>query len=310
AAPAELSAAPAELSAAPAELSAAPAPGKPAPARSAGRPTGSGSNPAAGKPTVTLATVLVGDDPASQVYVRGKHRDAQEVGMGSRDIQLPAEATQQQVEELVASLAEDPGTHGILVQLPLPAGLDPEAILRLIPLAKDVDGLTPTSLGSLVRGLPGHVGATPRGVMALLARYGVPTAGKRAVVVGRSTLVGLPLVILLGRKGTDATVTLAHSRTPDLAALTREADIVVAAAGVPGLITAAHVKPGAAVIDVGTTRTPDGIRGDVAFDEVAAVAGAITPMPGGTGPMTRACLLENVVDAARMQGACPLRKIG
>lgn len=259
---------------------------------------------AMGNPAVTLATVLVGDDEASHIYVRGKHRDAQLVGMDSRNLELPADATQAQVEELVASLAADPHVHGILVQLPLPVGLDSEAVLALIPPPKDVDGLTPTSLGALVRGLPGHVSCTPRGVMALLARYGVTVAGKRAVVVGRSTLVGLPLVLLLARKGTDATVTLAHSRTPDLAELTREADIVVAAAGSPGLITAAHVKPGAAVIDVGTSRTPDGIRGDVAFAEVAEVAGAITPMPGGTGPMTRACLLENVLDAARMQGVC------
>lgn len=256
-----------------------------------------------GHPPVTLATVLVGDDEASQLYVRGKHRDAQAVGMASLDVVLPAQATQAQLEEVVAALASDTGVHGILVQLPLPAALDPEAVLRLIPPDKDVDGLTETSLGRLVRGLAGHVGATPRGVMALLARYGVPVAGRRAVVVGRSSLVGRPLALLLSAKGTDATVTLAHSRTAELAALTAEADILVAAAGVPGLITAAHIKPGAAVLDVGTTRTPGGIRGDVAFDEVSQVAGSITPMPGGTGPMTRACLLENVLDAARMQAA-------
>lgn len=256
-----------------------------------------------GHPPVTLATVLVGDDEASHVYVRGKHRDAKAVGMASRDVGLPASATQAQLEEAVDALAADPAVDGILVQLPLPVGLDPEAVLRLIPPAKDVDGLTETSLGRLLRGLPGHVGATPRGVMALLARYAVPVAGARAVVVGRSTLVGLPVALLLAAKGTDATVTLAHSRTPDLAAVTRQADILVAAAGVPGLIRAGHVKPGAAVLDVGTTRADGGIRGDVAFDEVAAVAGAITPMPGGVGPMTRACLLENVLDAARMRAA-------
>ncbi len=256
-----------------------------------------------GHPAVTLATVLVGDDEASQLYVRGKHRDAGAVGIGLRHVGLPADASQATVESAVAALADDASVHGILVQLPLPGGLDPEAVLRLVPPAKDVDGLTEASLGRLVRGLPGHVGATPRGVMALLARYGVGVAGRRAVVVGRSTLVGLPLVLLLGAKGTDATVTLAHSRTVGLAELTREADIVVAAAGVAGLITAAHVQPGAAVIDVGTTRVGGKLRGDVDFEAVAAVAGAITPMPGGTGPMTRACLLENVVDAARMQGA-------
>ncbi|MGH9065096.1 MAG: bifunctional 5,10-methylenetetrahydrofolate dehydrogenase/5,10-methenyltetrahydrofolate cyclohydrolase [Acidimicrobiales bacterium] len=257
-----------------------------------------------GRPPVTLATVLVGDDEASRIYVSGKHRDAEAVGMLSRDVELPAAAAQGQVEEVVASLAADPGVHGILVQLPLPDGLDPEPVLRLVPPAKDVDGLTETSLGRLVRGLPGHVPCTPRGVMALLDRYSVPVAGRRAVVVGRSTLVGLPMALLLGAKGTDATVTLAHSRTPELAALTREADILVAAVGVAGLIGAGHVKPGAAVVDVGTSRAGGRIRGDVSFDEVAAVAGAITPMPGGTGPMTRACLLQNVLDAARMQGAC------
>ncbi|MGH9127398.1 MAG: bifunctional 5,10-methylenetetrahydrofolate dehydrogenase/5,10-methenyltetrahydrofolate cyclohydrolase [Acidimicrobiales bacterium] len=256
-----------------------------------------------GGPAVTLATVLVGDDEPSHVYVRGKHRDAQAVGISSRHVELAADASQAQVESEVAALAADPDVHGILVQLPLPAGLDPEAVLSLIPPAKDVDGLTQASLGRLVRGLPGHVSCTPRGVMALLARYDVPVAGRRAVVVGRSILVGLPLVLLLGAKGTDATVTLAHSRTPDLAGLTRQADIVVAAAGVGGLITAGHVKPGAAVIDVGISRGAGKVLGDVAFDEVAEVAGAITPMPGGTGPMTRACLLENVLDAARMQGA-------
>lgn len=255
-----------------------------------------------GDPGVTLATVLVGDDEASHVYVRGKHRDAAAVGIGSRNVELAAGASQAAVEETVAGLVAEPEVHAVLVQLPLPDGLDPEAVLRLIPPSKDVDGLTEASLGRLVRGLPGHVGATPRGVMALLDRYQVPVAGRRAVIVGRSSLVGLPLMLLLAARGTDATVTLAHSRTPELASLTRQADIVVAAAGVAGLIGAAHISPGAAVIDVGVTRTAAGLRGDVDFEPVAAIAGAITPMPGGTGPMTRACLLCNVVDAARMQG--------
>ncbi|MGH9066963.1 MAG: bifunctional 5,10-methylenetetrahydrofolate dehydrogenase/5,10-methenyltetrahydrofolate cyclohydrolase, partial [Acidimicrobiales bacterium] len=252
---------------------------------------------------VTLATVLVGDDPASHVYVRMKHRQAGALGMGSRDLTFPATTAQGELEATVAALAADPGVHGILVQLPLPAGLDPEPVLDLVPPEKDVDGLTPASLGRLVRGRPGLVPSTPRGVMALLDRYGVAVAGRRAVVVGRSTLVGWPLVLLLGARGADATVTLAHSRTGDLASVTREADIVVAAAGVPGLIGAGHVKPGAAVVDVGTTSVDGTIRGDVDWDRVEPIVGAITPMPGGTGPMTIACLLENVLTAARLQGA-------
>ncbi len=248
-----------------------------------------------------LATVLVGDDKPSQVYVRSKQRKAGEAGMSSRHVGLGADATQAEVEAAVAELVADPGVHGILVQLPLPSGLDPEPVLELIPPEKDVDGLTERSMGRLVRDKPGLVPCTPLGVMRLLERYGVETSGKRAVVVGRSTLVGLPQVLLLGRKGADATVTLAHSRTADLAAVTREADILVAAAGMARMITADHVKPGAAVLDVGVSRTEDGIVGDVDFDAVQAVAGAITPMPGGTGPMTIACLMENTYTAFTMQ---------
>jgi methylenetetrahydrofolate dehydrogenase (NADP+)/methenyltetrahydrofolate cyclohydrolase len=184
----------------------------------------------------------------------------------------------------------------------LPDGLDSRPVINLIPPVKDVDGLTDASLGRLVQGVPGHVGATPRGVMQLLARYDVPIAGRRAVVIGRSLLVGLPVSLLLARKGVDATVTMAHSRTPDLVEVCAQSDIVVAAAGSARMITKAHVKPGAAVIDVGVSRTADGIVGDVAFDEVVDVAGWLTPMPGGTGPMTIACLLENTLDAARMAG--------
>jgi methylenetetrahydrofolate dehydrogenase (NADP+)/methenyltetrahydrofolate cyclohydrolase len=260
---------------------------------------------AAGSPPVCLATVLVGDDPPSQRYVRNKHIQAGKAGMLSRNAVLPPSARQDQVEDLVAELAADPDVHGILVQLPIPDGLDPEAVLRIVPPDKDVDGLTEMSMGRLVRGVPGLVGCTPLGVMRLLERYGVSTSHKRAVVLGRSTLVGLPTALLLARKGTDATVTIAHSRTPDLAEVCREADILVAAAGQAGIITAAHVKPGAAVIDVGVSRTEAGIAGDVAFDEVQAIAGHITPMPGGTGPMTIACLLENTLTAAQLQGAFP-----
>ncbi|MCU1360650.1 MAG: folD [Ilumatobacteraceae bacterium] len=260
---------------------------------------------AAGTPPVCLATVLVGDDRPSQVYVRMKHKKAQEAGMHSKQVELPADASQAQVEDTIAQLAADPSVHGILCQLPLPDGLDPEPVIGLIPFEKDVDGLTERSMGRLVRGLPGHVGCTPLGVMRLIQRYGVATAGKRAVVIGRSTLVGLPQVLLLGRKGIDATVTLAHSRTSDMIEVCREADIIVAAAGSARMITAAHVKPGAAVLDVGVSRTESKIVGDVDFDAVQAVAGAITPMPGGTGPMTIACLLENTLSAARLLGAFP-----
>ncbi len=260
---------------------------------------------AAGTPPVCLATVLVGDDRPSQVYVRIKHRKAEEAAMTSRSVELPPTASQAQVEDAVGELAADPAVHGILVQLPLPDGLDPEPVLDLLPPEKDIDGLSELSMGRLVRGRPGHVPCTPLGVMRLLDRYGVPTSGSRAVIVGRSTLVGLPLALLLARKGTDATVTLAHSRTPDLADVCQEADILVGAAGQARMLGPAHVRPGAAVIDVGVSRTEAGLVGDVDFDAVQALAGAITPMPGGTGPMTVACLLENTLAAARMQGAFP-----
>ena len=260
---------------------------------------------AAGSPPICLATVLVGDDGPSQRYVRNKHVQAGKAGMLSRNEVLAASAGQAAVEDVVARLAADPSVHGILVQSPLPSGYDEEAVLSLIPADKDVDGLTTQSMGRLMRGLPGLVGCTPLGVMRLLERYGIATAGKRAVVIGRSMLVGLPLSVLLARKGVDATVTIAHSRSGDITDLCRQADIVIGAAGVPRMITAAHVKPGATVIDVGISRTDAGIVGDVDFDAVQAVAGAITPMPGGTGPMTIACLLENTLTAARLQGAFP-----
>jgi methylenetetrahydrofolate dehydrogenase (NADP+)/methenyltetrahydrofolate cyclohydrolase len=256
-----------------------------------------------GSPAVCLATVLVGDDRPSQIYVRSKHKQAEKAGLRSVGVELPATSTQREVEDAVKGLAEDDSVHGILVQLPLPAGLDPEPVLDLVPPEKDVDGLTERSMGRLLRGRPGHVPCTPRGIMRLLERYGVEIPGRRAVVIGRSTLVGLPMSLLLARKGVDATVTMAHSRTPDLVGVCREADIIVAAAGAAHMITAEHVKPGAAVVDVGVSRSEAGIVGDVDFDAVQAVAGAITPMPGGTGPMTIACLLENTVDAARLLGA-------
>ena len=257
---------------------------------------------AAGSPVVNLATVLVGDDAPSQRYVASKHRTAESVGIGSIRVELPADTTQARLNGEVARLAADETVHGILVQMPLPPHLDAEAVLALIPAEKDVDGLTEASLGRLVRGVPGHVGCTPLGVMRILSHHGIPTAGARAVVVGRSTLVGLPLSILLGLKGNDATVTLAHSRTQDLAELCRQADILVSATGVARSIGAAHVKPGATVIDVGISRTESGIVGDVDWDAVQGIAGAVTPMPGGTGLLTVACLMENTVAAAVMQG--------
>jgi methylenetetrahydrofolate dehydrogenase (NADP+)/methenyltetrahydrofolate cyclohydrolase len=257
---------------------------------------------AAGNPDICLATVLVGDDRPSQTYVRSKHRKAAEAGLASRNVELPAAATQSEVEDAVAELATDPTVHGILVQLPLPAGLDPEPVLDLVPPEKDVDGLTERSMGRLVRGRPGLVPCTPLGVMRLLERYGVATSGSRAVLIGRSTLVGLPLALLLNRKGVDATVTMAHSRTKDLVAVCREADIVVGAAGQARMITAEHVKPGAAVIDVGVSRTEEGLVGDVDYAGVEPIAGWITPMPGGTGPMTIAMLMENTLSAAALQG--------
>ena len=263
---------------------------------------------AAGSPHVCLATVLVGDDKPSRAYINSKQKKAGEAGIVSKHTDLPSTATQGELQALITDLAADPMVHGILCQFPLPDGLDADEVLALIPPDKDVDGLTERSLGRLVRGQAGHVGCTPLGVMRLLERYGVATAGKRAVVIGRSTLTGLPQVLLLGRKGIDTTVTLAHSRTraDDLVELCQAADIIVACAGQARMITAAHVKPGAAVVDVGISRTEAGLVGDVDFDAVQSIAGWITPMPGGTGPMTIACLLENTLSAAKMLGAFPV----
>ena len=257
---------------------------------------------AAGNPKICLATVLIGDDPPSHIYVANKHKKAQEAGMVSKGLQLPADATQAQVEKAVSELVADKTVHGILVQLPLPKHINTEAVLALLPVEKDVDGLTERSLGRLVRDLPGHVPCTPLGVVRILQRYKIETVGKRVVVIGRSALVGLPQMLLLVRRGADATVTVAHKSTKDMIEVCRESDIIIAAAGAARMVTAAHVKPGATVIDVGVTRINNKIVGDVDFDAVQAVAGAITPMPGGTGPMTIACLLENTLEAARMQG--------
>ncbi|NQW33095.1 MAG: bifunctional 5,10-methylenetetrahydrofolate dehydrogenase/5,10-methenyltetrahydrofolate cyclohydrolase [Acidimicrobiaceae bacterium] len=257
----------------------------------------------AGNPAICLATVLVGDDAPSHIYVNSKHKKAQEAGMVSKGVNLPANSTQAQVEDVVAALVADKQVHGILVQLPLPKHIDTEAVLSLLPVEKDVDGLTEKSLGRLVRGLPGHVPCTPLGVVRLLERHSIQTVGKRVTVIGRSALVGLPQMLLLVRRGADATVTVAHRSTTDMIEVCRESDIIIAAAGAAKMVTAAHVKPGATVIDVGVTRINNKIVGDVDFEAVQAIAGAITPMPGGTGPMTIACLLENTLEAARMLGA-------
>ena len=253
--------------------------------------------------TPGLATVLVGDDPGSHSYVRGKRRDAEAVGMRSIHYELPAGAGQAQVEEIVDSLNSDDQVDGILVQLPLPGGLDSEAVVERVDPSKDVDGLHPLNLGKLVLARPGLRPCTPSGVIRILEYYGIPTAGARAVVVGRSFLVGRPLALILSEKGVDATVSIAHSRSGDLVPVTTAADILIAAVGVPGLIEARHVKPGATVIDVGVNRTDAGLVGDVDYDSVVEVAGAITPVPGGVGPMTRAMLLANTLSAARARRA-------
>ena len=250
---------------------------------------------------VGLATLLVGDDPASHIYVGYKHKDAEAVGMKSFDVQLPANATQAEVFAAVDELNARDDVTGIIVQLPLPDGLDGEAAVERVLPTKDADGLHPFNLGRVILGRPGPLPATPSGVMRILDYYGIETAGKTAVVVGRSFLVGKPMGLLLGAKGVDATVITAHSRTPDLAAVCATADILITAIGRPGLVDASFIKPGAVVIDVGTTRTDDGLRGDVVFDEAVEVAGAVTPVPGGVGPMTRASLLTNTIGLARAQ---------
>jgi len=248
--------------------------------------------------TVGLATVQVGDDPASKIYVRNKHRAAEAAGMLSLDRQLPATASQADVEAVVTELNADDRVDGMIVQLPLPAGLNDEAAVEMVDPSKDADGLHPFNLGQLVLSRPGPIPATPGGIMRILDHYGIQTSGMTAVIVGRSLLVGRPLALLLGQKGVDATVIQAHSRTPDLAGVCRQADILVAAVGRPKMFGERFVKPGTTIIDVGINRTDDGLVGDVDFDAVAGIAGAITPVPGGVGPMTIATLLANTVALA------------
>jgi methylenetetrahydrofolate dehydrogenase (NADP+) / methenyltetrahydrofolate cyclohydrolase len=247
--------------------------------------------------TPVLATVIVGEDPASQIYVRNKHRACEEAGMRSVHHGLPAETSEADLLELVAELGLDADVDGILVQLPVPDHIDPDRIVAAIDPGKDVDGLTPVNAGRLAHGMLGLVPCTPAGVIELLRHEGVELEGAEAVVVGRSKLVGVPIARLL--LGANATVTVCHSRTRNLAATCRRADVLVAAVGVPRLLGDDAVKPGAIVIDVGMNRTDDGLCGDVDFEAVAQVAAAITPVPGGVGPMTIAMLLVNTLAAAR-----------
>ncbi len=244
-----------------------------------------------------LTVILVGDDPASAVYVRSKDRAAKEAGIEATTIRLPADTAERALLAEIARLNADPAVDGILVQLPLPPQIDPNRVIAAIDPAKDVDGFHPVNVGALANGQPGLVPCTPAGTMKLLAYAGVKLAGARAIVLGRSAIVGRPVAALL--LAADATVTIAHSRTRDLPAECRRADVVIAAVGRPEMVRGDWIAPGATVIDVGINRLPDGrLVGDVAYAECLAHAGAITPVPGGVGPMTIACLLENTVEAA------------
>jgi methylenetetrahydrofolate dehydrogenase (NADP+) / methenyltetrahydrofolate cyclohydrolase len=246
--------------------------------------------------TPALATVIVGDDPASKIYVANKHKACEEAGMRSVHHGLGGESSEAELLELVTALGDDDDVDGILVQLPLPAQIDPDRVVAALDPGKDVDGLTPANAGLLAHGMPGLVPCTPAGVMELLRHEGVELEGAEAVVVGRSKLVGVPVARLL--LAANATVTVCHSRTADLDAVCRRADVLVAAVGVPRLLGAEAVKPGAVVIDVGMNRTDDGLCGDLDYEAAAEVAGAITPVPGGVGPMTIAMLLVNTLAAA------------
>lgn len=265
-----------------------------------------------GGPTPTLAAVLVGEDPASQVYVRNKERACEKAGMTSRLIRKPAETTTQELIELLRDLNADSAVHGILVQLPLPAGIDSVAVLDAVSPAKDVDAFAPENVGLLVQGRPRFLPCTPHGVLQLLVRYGIQLAGKHVVVVGRSDIVGKPLANMLvqrdlgfGKAFANATVTVCHSQSENLASLTRSADVLIAAVGRPNLITADMVKMGSVVVDVGINRVDSGLVGDVDFGPVAEIASAITPVPGGVGPLTIAMLLRNTLTACQSLSSAP-----
>lgn len=252
-----------------------------------------------------LAVVLVGDDQASATYVRSKLKDCEQCSIASQDYKLPALTSQAELVDLVNTLNADPAVTGILVQMPLPDHLDAEQVIAAISPEKDVDGFHPESLGRLVRGLPGLRPCTPAGIMAMLDEYQVDLAGKHAVIVGRSSIVGKPMAFMLLER--DATISVAHSRTRDVAEICKTADVLVVACGIARLVRGEWVKPGAVVIDVGMDRDENGkLCGDVDFASVSKVAGAITPVPGGVGPMTRAMLMSNIVRAARMQAGLPL----
>jgi len=247
----------------------------------------------------TLAAVLVGNDPASEVYVRFKRRDCEEVGIRSQLHRMPEESTQEELLALIAKLNKSDEVHGILVQLPVPDQIHTERVLEAISPLKDVDAFHPENVGRLVQNRPVYLPCTPHGCLELLKRNDISTVGKHVVIVGRSDIVGKPLSIMLAQRGADATVTLCHSRTQDLPTITRLADILIVAIGRPKFVTADMVKPGATVIDVGINRTEDGLVGDVDFDGVKEVAGHLTPVPGGVGPLTRVMLLVNTLAAAR-----------
>jgi methylenetetrahydrofolate dehydrogenase (NADP+) / methenyltetrahydrofolate cyclohydrolase len=253
--------------------------------------------------TPGLAAVLIGDNPASKIYVGAKQKACAEVGIHSERVDLPAEASEARVLDILARLNEDPAISGIIVQLPVPDHVSEFAVQSAVVPSKDVDGLNPANVGSMTRGRPAFLPATPYGIVELLVRAGISIPGADVVIVGRGDLVGMPLAIMLAQRSDrgNATVTVCHTRTRDLGAHARTADILVAATGIPRTITADMVKPGATVIDVGINREPDGLVGDVKFDEVVDVAGAITPVPGGVGPMTVAMLLVNTVFAAESQ---------
>lgn len=254
---------------------------------------------AAGNPKCNLAIVVVGNDPASAVYVRNKFKSCEAVGIGNVSVALPENSTQKDVETEIKKLAEDKSIHGILVQLPLPKGLDGEKATSLVPPEKDVDGFTAMSLGKLVVGEKGFTSCTPGGIVYMLKRYGVTLNGKHAVIIGRSKIVGKPLALLLLNE--NCTVTVCHSKTENLADITRTADILVAAVGRADFVKGDMVKDGAVVVDVGINRTENGLKGDVLFEEVEKKASLITPVPGGVGPMTVAYLMKNTLEAYKVQ---------
>jgi len=251
---------------------------------------------------ITLATVLVGDDKPSQLYVNNKHKQATASSIKSMHVNLPGNISQSELEQKISELGNDATINGILIQMPLPKGLNEDSVIEMIPTNKDVDGLKEQNLGKLIVGNDVLRPCTPLGVMRLIEYYNLETSGKKALVIGRSRLVGMPQVIMFGSKGIDCTVTLAHSRTKNLDDLISESEIVVPAIGVPGIINSKNVKKGAILLDVGISSDDKGIHGDVDFDSVDGIAKAVTPMPGGTGPMTVACLLENTMKAAELQG--------